>query len=123
MGSYEYNCIDGNYYNDFLTPVADEKAQVLKGLLPRTQLARAGEIVVSSKKQSVIGTTALDTCWGIIFYDRKNKMGMVGHGLPSSKQATLLKMINMLGSTPRIIEYRIIPGYRNYEDVKQLESE
>lgn len=58
-----------------------------------------------------------------MFYDRKNKMGMVGHGLPSSKQKTLLKMINMLGSTPRTVEYCIIPGYRNYEDINQLESE
>lgn len=70
----------------------------------------------SSKSKIIIGIVALDTCFGIVFYDRKNKSGIVGHAAPSSKTDTLHEMINLLNKDERlIIEYIIVSGYRNEE--------
>lgn len=79
-------------------------------------IAGMGEIVVSSKDKPIIGTTALDTCFGIVLYDRKNKKGIVGHAAPSSRISTLIDMINLLEKDQQqVIEYAIISGYRNDE--------
>ena len=88
----------------------------LKYILEKhAKIARMGEIVTSSNDTSIIGTTALDTCYGIVFYDRCHKFGMVGHASPSMKISTLMSMIEMLGDEQRIVEYAIVPGYRNVE--------
>ena len=75
-----------------------------------------GEIVVSDETHSILGTTALDTCYGIIFYDRSNKFGIVAHASPATKVETLKEMIKLLGPENRTIEYSIISGYRNVEN-------
>lgn len=68
-----------------------------------------------SDEKNIIGTTALDTCYGIVFYDRNNKFGIVGHGTPDRKINTLGEMLNMLGEDEKTIEYAIVLGYRNVE--------
>lgn len=78
-------------------------------------IANICQIVTSSTEKNIIGTTALDTCYGIVFYDRNSKFGIVGHGLPDTKLDTLREMINMLGKDEKTIEYAIVPGYRNIE--------
>lgn len=90
----------------------------LKYILEKyAKIANVGEIVISSKDKPIIGTTALDTCFGIVFYDRKNKIGIVGHALPSSKIDILIKMINSLEKDKeQVIEYAIVSGYRNEEN-------
>lgn len=82
----------------------------------KSLIASMGEIVISTIDKPIIGTTALDTCYGIVLYDRKNKKGIVGHAAPSSKIYTLREMINLLDrDKPLEIEYAIVPGYRNIE--------
>lgn len=85
-------------------------------LQQHASIAYMGEIVVSSPEKPIIGTTALDTCFGIVFYDRKNKKGIVGHAYESGKLATLRSMIDLLEKNDhQVIEYAIVPGYRNVE--------
>lgn len=85
-------------------------------LLEKTSFAGLGCVVESSEKTPIIGTVALDTCYGILFYDRENKYGLVGHGLPSGKLRTLHKMINKINEgTEKVIEYIIVPGFRNVD--------
>ncbi len=79
-------------------------------------IAHMGEIVVSSNEKPIIGTTALDTCFGIVFYDRKNKKGIVGHAYDSGKIAIMNDMIGLLEKNDdQVIEYAIVSGYRNVE--------
>ena len=50
----------------------DYNSQMIKYKLlleSKSQIARMGEIVVSSKEKPIVGTTALATCFGIVFYD------------------------------------------------------
>ncbi len=85
-------------------------------MLKESSLAEMCCIVESSEERPIIGTQALDTCFGILFYDRKNKKGMVGHGSPSSKVVTLHEMISKVDDgTEKVIEYMIIPGFRNVD--------
>lgn len=95
----------------------EERAIKIKSRLSElASIAHIGEIVQSNSEKSIIGTIALDTCYGIVFYDRKNKRGYVGHATPSSKIKTLQEMLNLLEKAKTVrIEYAIIPGYRNEE--------
>lgn len=101
--------INYDYYN--------EEAFRLRFLLERkANIAEMGEIVVSSVEKPIIGTTALDTCFGIVFYDRLNKKGIVGHAYDSGKINTIHDMIKLLEKDkPQVIEYAIVSGYRNVE--------
>ncbi len=94
-----------------------EEANKLKYFLEsKASLAEMGEIVESTNQRPIIGTMALDTCYGILLYDRKNKWGLVGHGAPSSKDSTLKAMIaRMNDGTNRVVEYLIVPGFRNVD--------
>lgn len=83
-------------------------------LLERASLAEMGEIVESSLEKPIIGTAALDTCYGILFYDRESKKGLVGHAIPSRKLDLLGNMINLLSDGEnKTIEYLIVSGFRN----------
>lgn len=88
--------------------------QVKNFLQDKSSIAGMGQIVVSSKEKPIVGTTALATCWGIVFYDRKNKKAYVGHAAPSVYMKTLNQMINMLDPSTEQIEYCIVPGWDNY---------
>ncbi len=105
----KYKHINEDHYN--------EKAIKFKYFLKQhASIANMGEIVVSSTKKPIIGTTALDTCFGIVFYDRKNKNGIVGHTYESGKIAIMHDMIERLEKGDnRVIEYAIVSGYRNVE--------
>ena len=95
----------------------DYNSQMIKYKLlleSKSQIARMGEIVVSSKEKPIVGTTALATCFGIVFYDRQNKKAYVGHAGPSSYMQMLHTMVSMLDSSTKQIEYSIIPGWDNY---------
>lgn len=94
-----------------------EEANRLKYFLEsKASLAEMGETVESTKQRPIIGTMALDTCYGILLYDRKNKWGIVGHGAPSSKDAMLKAMLARVNDgTKREIEYLIVPGFRNVD--------
>lgn len=92
-------------------------------LLEQASLAGMGSVVESSVERPIIGTQALDTCYGILFYDRQAKKGLVGHGSPSGKVATLQEMIGKINDgNERVIECMIVPGFRNvdYGDIKGL---
>ena len=95
----------------------DYNSQMIKYKLlleSKSQIARMGEIVVSSKEKPIVGTTALATCFGIVFYDRQNKKAYVGHAGPGSYMQMLHTMVSMLDSSTKQIEYSIIPGWDNY---------
>lgn len=81
-----------------------------------SKIAKMGEIVVSNNDKSIIGTTGLNTCYGIVLYDRINRIGIVGHANPSDAISILHRMLKMVESNDRrLIEYAIVSGYRNIE--------
>lgn len=100
----------GNFNEDYNSQMIKYK-MILES---KSQVARMGEIVVSSNEKPIVGTTALATCFGIVFYDRQNKRAYVGHAAPDSCMQTLVKMIAMLDLSVKQIEYSIIPGWDNY---------
>lgn len=99
--------------------------RIKNAMLEEASLAEMGCVVESSEDRPIIGTQALDTCYGILFYDRLNKKGVVGHGAPSSKVATLYEMIHRIDDgTEKVVEYLIIPGFRNvdYHDMSGVDE-
>lgn len=78
-------------------------------------LAEMGKYVTSTLEKTIIGTSALDTCYGILFYDRERKEEICGHAIPSRLTMLLAEMMKWFGSESRNIEYLILPGFRNIE--------
>lgn len=104
-------------YDKYVIFNEDYNSQMIKYKLlleSKSQVARMGEIVVSSKEKPIVGTTALATCFGIVFYDRQNKKAYVGHAAPDSYMQMLHTMVSMVDSSTKQIEYSIIPGWDNY---------
>lgn len=94
-------------------------------LLKKTSLAGMGGVVVSTDNTPIIGTQALDTCYGILFYDRAKKEGISGHAVPSQLTSVLVEMMKWLDGRVGTIEYMILPGFRNvdrkdYSGLKEL---
>lgn len=82
-------------------------------LIARSSIADMDQVVVSTPDKPIIGTMALDTCFGILFYDRKNKFGICGHADPYNTFGIIVEMLKQIPeSTEGIIEYTIVPGYR-----------
>ena len=91
-------------------------------LLEHSSLAFMNSIVCSSSQKPIIGTQALDTCYGILFYNRSRKSGMVGHGMPSGLSAILYEMIKKVNDgSEQVIEFAFVPGFRNV-DYNNLEG-
>ena len=84
-------------------------------MLEKTSLAGMGRVVESTKERPVIGTQALDTCYGILFYDRVKKEGIAGHAVPSQLTTVLAEMLKWLEGRTGLIEYMILPGFRNVD--------
>lgn len=97
-------------------------------LIARSSIADMNQIVVSTPDKPIIGTRALDTCFGILFYDRKNKFGICGHADPYNTFGIIVEMLKQIPeSTEGIIEYTIVPGYRamkqqNFEREDEIDS-
>lgn len=117
--------IDENDSYKEIDEICDKLNRIKNAMLEEASLAGMGCVVESSDERPIIGTQALDTCYGILFYDRKNKKGIVGHGTPSSKVATLHEMIHRIDDgTDKVVEYLIIPGFRNvdYHDMSGVDE-
>ena len=93
----------------------DKMNRIKYGMLKKTILAEMGRVVESTKERPVIGTQALDTCYGILFYDRASKEGIVGHAVPSQLISVLVEMLKWLEGRTGLIEYMILPGFRNVD--------
>lgn len=102
--------------NDFNDDYISQMIQIKDFLTTKSSIAGMGQIVVSSKEKPIVGTNALATCWGIVFYDRKNKKAYVAHAAPGVYMETLNKMVAMLDSSITQVEYGIIPGWDNYHE-------
>lgn len=94
-------------------------------MLKKTSLAGIGRVVESTNDKPIIGTQALDTCYGILFYDRAKKEGVCGHAVPSQLTLVLAEMMKWLKGRTGNIEYMILPGFRNvdrkdYSGLKEL---
>lgn len=88
-------------------------------LIARSSIADMDQVVVSTPDKPIIGTMALDTCLGILFYDRKNKFGICGHADPYNTFGIIVEMLKQIPeSTEGIIEYTIVPGYRAMKQKK-----
>lgn len=88
-------------------------------LIARSSIADMDQVVVSTPDKPIIGTMALDTCFGILFYDRKNKFGICGHADPYNTFGIIGEMLKQIPeSTEGIIEYTIVPGYRTMKQKK-----
>ena len=88
-------------------------------LIARSSIADMDQVVVSTPDKPIIGTMALDTCYGILFYDRKNKFGICGHADPYNTFGIIVEMLKQIPeSTEGIIEYTIVPGYRAMKQKK-----
>ncbi len=83
--------------------------------LSKASIAHIGQVVKSSLEKPIVGTQALDTCYGILFYDRHKKQAFCGHATPSSLVPTMYQMIKALGDKIRVVEYMIVPGFRNVD--------
>lgn len=105
--------------DESLYKLADEYCDKMNGIkysmLQKAKFAFMGQVVVSNFDKPIIGTQALDTCYGILFYDRNKKEGICGHAVPSNLTGVLAEMINLLGTEERTIEYMILPGFRNVD--------
>ena len=97
-------------------------------LITHSNIADMDQVVVSTSDKPIIGTQALDTCFGILLYDRKNKFGICGHADPHSIFGIVVEMLKQISSTTEgNIEYTIIPGYRaieqhNFKDVEEIQD-
>ena len=86
------------------------------------------QVVVSTSDKPIIGTQALDTCFGILFYDRKNKFGICGHADPKNIFGIVVEMLKQIPSTTEgNVEYAIISGYRaieqnNFKGVEEIQD-
>lgn len=93
----------------------DKMNRIKYELLEKTVIAGMGRIVVSTTKKPIIGTQALDTCYGILFYDRAKKEGICGHAVPSQLTLVMAEMMKWLKGRSGVIEYMILPGFRNVD--------
>ena len=97
-------------------------------LITHSNIAGMNQVVVSTSDKPIIGTQALDTCFGILFYDRKNKFGICGHADTKSIFGIVVKMLKQIPSTTEgNIEYAIISGYRaieqnNFKGVDEIQD-
>ena len=94
-------------------------------LIAHSNIANMDQVVVSTADKPIIGTQALDTCFGILLYDRKNKFGICGHADPKNIFGIVVEMLKQIPSTKEgDIEYTIIPGYRAVEqnNIKGIEE-
>ena len=66
------------------------------------------EYFVSDEQHKIIGTYALATCSGILLYDRKNKVGAVGHVNSHWFELCVYMSCSIKAEE---IEYLVIPGY------------
>ncbi len=88
-------------------------------LITHSNIAGMDQVVVSTSDKPIIGTQALDTCFGILLYDRKNKFGICGHADPYNTFGIIVEMLKQIPeSTEGIIEYTIVPGYRTMKQKK-----
>ena len=88
-------------------------------LITHSNIAGMDQVVVSTSDKPIIGTQALDTCFGILLYDRKNKFGICGHADPYNTFGIIVEMLKQIPeSTEGIIEYTIVPGYRAMKQKK-----
>lgn len=116
---YDYNPKINNIgieYSDNLNYnlIGNKKSSELK---KKSTIAHMGEIVFSTPDKPIVGTVALATCNGIIFYDKKNKKAWVGHGPASSSIYTLITMFEIIKrEVTGELEYSIIPGWDNIHD-------
>lgn len=112
---------DSNEYikEDGLTRELNDYFKILSArseLITHAHIAGMDQVVTSDDVNYVIGTQALDTCYGILLYDRKNKYGIVGHADPSNIIGITIEMLKHLPQNEEAtIEYAIIPGYRATE--------
>lgn len=94
-------------------------------LIAHSNIANMDQVVVSTADKPIIGTQALDTCFGILLYDRKNKFGICGHADPKNIFNIVVEMLKQIPSTTEgNVEYTIIPGYRAVEqnNIKGIEE-
>ena len=98
---------------DYFDDLAMQRYTKSLELRSKSSLAFMGQIVTSTLEKPIVGTFALATCYGIIFYDRKNKKAWVGHGPASSPILTLRTMLENINDVTGDLEYGIIPGWDN----------
>ena len=109
--------------NDFYQTM-DETIQ----LTAHSSIACMNQVVVSTAKKPIIGTQALDTCFGILLYDRKNKFGICGHASPNNIIGIVVEMLKQIPvNTESTFEYAIVPGYRameqkNFKEVNEIQD-
>lgn len=106
--------IETNPYQEF-DVYCDKMNEIKNKMLKKTTLAEMGGVVESSTEKFIIGTQALDTCYGIMFYDRTRKQGVVGHAIPSQLTSVLAEMLKWLNGRTGLVEYMILPGFRNVD--------
>lgn len=106
--------IDDNPFRMY-DEICDRMMQIKYELLKKSSLARMGGVVESTIERPIIGTQALDTCYGILFYDRKNKEGICGHAVPSKLTVVMAEMMDWLEGRTGDIEFMILPGFRNVD--------
>ena len=97
-------------------------------LITHSNIADMDQVVVSTSDKPIIGTQALDTCFGILLYHRKNKFGICGHADPKNIFGIVVEMLKQIPSTTEgNVEYAIISGYHaieqhNFKGVEEIQD-
>ncbi len=87
---------------------------ILSEISRHVATAEMNKFVTSDGNKNIIGTVGLAVCDGIVFYDRKNRWGIVGHAVSDKKISLLSDMLKKLPCDKEVvIEYAIVTGYDN----------
>ncbi len=105
----------------------DEMVAKKNAMLDKTIEAHMCHFVKSTNEKPIVATSALDTCYGILFYDRERKEAFCGHAAPGQLVSLLSEMLEVLGNENRVIEYMFLPGFRNvdrkdYRGIEELRN-
>ena len=87
--SLEYK-VEYNPYEE-IDEICDKLNRIKCSMLEQASMAGMTCVVESSEERPIIGTQALDTCYGILFYDRQARYGVVGHGAQVVKLELYMK--------------------------------
>ena len=74
-------------------------------------IADMDNAIASTQEKPIIGVQALATCFGLLLYDEKQKLGIIAH-FSTEINGTFLQILNLIDfGKNNLFKYVIIPGY------------
>ena len=117
-----------NPVEKYLQDLLETSIKARTELKNHATMAHMNQVVVSTPENYIVGTEALATCTGILFYNKALKKGICGHAGPNSGMQITMEMLKHIdpNEDPNW-EYTIVSGYdaakkssdKDYEDIKK----